>query len=192
MFDAAETNRRIENLLCYASVAEVDDAGRKLRLDIAGRRTGWLPYPAEIGANFRRWRPLRIGTQVVAGCISGDPANAVVLAILYTDALSPPGADETLDTVVFDDGTALSYDSAAHKLAVSAAGDIAVTAAKDMTASVSGKLVVRAAGGIEIAGDIELSGKLNATGDVTARGISLSSHTHSGVKAGSDTSGKPQ
>ena len=47
-------------------------------------------------------------------------------------------------------------------------------------------------GGIEIKGDITHDGSITSTGDHTAAGISLDSHAHTGVKAGSDNTGGPQ
>lgn len=107
--------RLLHNVLCFGTIAEVDHAGRQLRLDLSGRLTGWLPYPAEIGANFIRWRPLRIGTQVLAACPSGNPANAVIVQILYTDALPPPADAGHLDVIQFGDGTVIRHDSQAKR-----------------------------------------------------------------------------
>ncbi|AQS84012.1 hypothetical protein A0U92_03640 [Acetobacter aceti] len=44
---------------------------------------------------------------------------------------------------------------------------------------------------LEIDADITVNGSLEATGDVTAGSISLESHKHTGVKAGSDETGAP-
>lgn len=183
-FSAADISRRLENLLCYATVAEVDNAAHLVRLSIGERKTGWLPYPAEIGANFRRWRPLRTGQQVLAACISGDPANAVIVKSLYSDDLPAPSDSATTDTIVFDDGTALTYDSAAHALtaALCSGGTIALTADGG----------TRIKGPVDIDGPLTVSKSVTADGDVTGGGISLKSHTHKAVKAGTDLSGGPQ
>lgn len=142
----SELQRQITEILCPGTIAEVDHAGRRVRLDIRGRRTGWLAYPNEIGRNFRRWRPLRVGTQVLAACPSGDPANAVILAIIPTDALPPPATDETLDRIEFDDGSLVEYDSAAHKLRVVSVGDIAASAAGNIAAEAGGNITAKAGG----------------------------------------------
>lgn len=44
---------------------------------------------------------------------------------------------------------------------------------------------------LEIDADITVNGTIEATGDVTASSISLESHKHTGVKAGSDETGAP-
>lgn len=72
--------------------------------------TGFLPLPEEIGHNFRRWRPCRVGTQVVFASPSGDTRQAVILAMYNTQAIPQPDTDEATDLVLFDDGTELRKD----------------------------------------------------------------------------------
>lgn len=47
-------------------------------------------------------------------------------------------------------------------------------------------------GTIEIKGNTTLQGNLTVTGNVVGAGISLSTHTHSGVQSGSSSTGTPQ
>lgn len=128
----SDLQRRLENVIHLGTIAEVDHAKALLRLDLSGRLTGWLRWPAEIGRNFRRWRPLRVGTQVLAACPSGDPANALIIQILYTDALPPPETSDDVDLVLFDDGTMARYDIAAKELTVYSAGDLLLRAERDI------------------------------------------------------------
>jgi phage baseplate assembly protein V len=126
--NTADLNRRIESLIRLGTIAEVDHAARKLRVKTGGLLTNWLAWPAEVGRNFRRWRPLRIGTQVVLGCPSGDPAQAVILQILYTSALDAPSTDPDVDLVQFEDGSYIEHNASNGKLQVHAAGDLHLTA----------------------------------------------------------------
>ncbi len=127
--NTADLNRRIESLIRFGTIAEVDHAARKLRVKTGGLLTGWLPWPADVGRNYRRWRPLRTGTQVVLGCPSGDPAQAVILQILYTSALDAPSADPDVDLIEFDNGSYIKHNASNGKLQVHAAGDLHLTAA---------------------------------------------------------------
>lgn len=124
----ADLNRRLESLIRLGSIAEVDHAGRKLRVKTGGLLTGWLPWPAEVGRNYRRWRPLRTGTQVVLACPSGDPAQAVIIQILYTTALNAPSADPDIDLIEFEDGSYIQHNNENGQLKVHAAGDMHLTA----------------------------------------------------------------
>lgn len=146
----SEISRLLDNVIQFGTIAEVDDANRRVRLFLSGRRTGWLPYPCEIGQNFRRWCPLRVGTQVVAGCPSGNPANAVILKILYTDALPPPSTDSAVDLIQWNDGSLVKYDSAAKRMEVVSVGDLAATITKDLTANAGGNLTATAGGNAAI------------------------------------------
>ncbi|SBV94163.1 putative Phage baseplate assembly protein [uncultured Alphaproteobacteria bacterium] len=161
----SEISRLLDNVIQFGTIAEVDDANRRVRLVLSGRRTGWLPYPCEIGQNFRRWRPLRVGTQVVAGCPSGNPANAVILQILYTDALPPPSTDSAVDLIQWNDGSRVKYDSAAKRMEVVSVGDLAATSTKDLTANAGGNLTATAGGNAAIAA--------GAVASITAPAITL-------------------
>lgn len=199
----ADQNRRLDNLLCFGTIAAVDFAARPpmVRLDLSGRPTDWRPIPAEIGANFRRWRPLRVGTQILAACPSGDPANAVIVQILYTDSLAPPSTDENVDLIAWDDGTVVRYDSAARKMDVTTVGDI--TAQADGRIDITGGPLVRIAAGnvqivasqggagaaemtgsfrlignFEIQGDVSVSGSIQATGSILDGGGNSNHHSH--------------
>lgn len=52
-------------------------------------------------------------------------------------------------------------------------------------------VTLTAPGGIVINGDVTINGDFTATGDGSAEGVSLKTHTHGGVTAGSDDTGEP-
>ncbi|MEQ3306252.1 phage baseplate assembly protein V [Fusobacterium varium] len=85
------------------------------------------------------------------------------------------GAEEGKTITLYPDGTRIEYDQKSSKLFIDCKKDIEIICPT-----------------ITITGDIKLLGNIDITsGDVTADGISLKNHKTSGVKAGSDTSGKP-
>ena len=127
-FNTAQLFRRFENLIRIGTIADVDYQGKRLRVKSGELLTDWLPWPAEIGRNFTRWRPLRTHTQVVLVCPSGDPAQALVIATLYSNQLDSPSTDPLIDVVQFNDGTSLEYNSNTNTLNISTAGDVYVTA----------------------------------------------------------------
>lgn len=210
----ADLNRRIESLIRLGLIAEVDHNTHKLRVRTGGLLTGWLPWPAEIGRNFRRWRPLRVGTQVILACPSGDPAQATVVGVLYTQSIDTPSHSPDLDLIEFNDGTRLQYDSAAHQLTVDCVGDITATTPTQITAKagkqitldtpltiVTGQMVVQGlltyqsgmvgqgsgnGATATINGPVKInSGSLTLTGgDITADGVSSKHHKHPGDSGG--------
>lgn len=153
MTNAAELNRRLENLIRLGTIAQVDHAARTLRVQSGGLLTNWLPWPADIGRNYRRWRPLRIGTQVVLACPSGDPAQAVIVQVLYTDALNAPSSTPSMDLIEFEDGTVIEYDSNTHQLRASL-GTSSITANQSaITIASNGSTLVLDGSGVAINGN---------------------------------------
>lgn len=140
--NTADINRRLENLIRLGTIAEVDEAARRLRVNTGALTTDWLPWPAEIGRNYKRWRPLRVGTQVILGSISGDPAQALILGILYTDSLNSPSTDPAIDMIAFNDGTVVQHNSSTHKTTLSSAGDVAIHAAGNLSLTAAGNITI--------------------------------------------------
>jgi phage baseplate assembly protein V len=122
----SDLTRRIENVVGLGTISQVDHASFRVRVDINGRETGWLPVPGQIGANFRQWRPLREGTQVLLACPSGDVANAIIVQILYSNSLPPPSTDGKTDLVQWDDGTLVTYDANTKTMVLFSAGDLTI------------------------------------------------------------------
>lgn len=90
-------------------------------------------------------------------------------------------------------GESVQYDAAGQKVYLQDGKIVAIDALQEMRVSVGGKAVLDvSANGVAITGKLTVSDTIVAQGDVTGKGISLATHTHSGVKAGSDSSGKPQ
>jgi phage baseplate assembly protein V len=141
----SDISRRLDNVVSYGTIAEVDHDGGRVRVDVGGRLTGWLRVPGAIGQNFRAWTPLRVGTQVSLSSPSGDPANGVITQILYSQGLPPPATGGDIDVVVWNDGTRVAYDTAAQKLTVSTPGDITLECAGDMRLLAGGTLHIDAA-----------------------------------------------
>ncbi|SDJ41519.1 phage baseplate assembly protein V [Billgrantia gudaonensis] len=130
---AAELLRLIHNLVRLGTIAEVDHSARKLRVQVgrAGEiTTAWLDWPVEMGRNYRRWRPLRKGQQVVLSCPGGDLVQAKITGMLYSSALSAPSDNPDLDLIEFDDGARFQYDSAAHEY-IAETGSSRVTMDRD-------------------------------------------------------------
>ena len=130
-FDIAQLFRRFENLIRIGTIAAVDYHGKRLRVQSGSLLTDWLPWPAEIGRNFKHWRPLRQDTQVVLVCPSGDPAQALIVAMLYADRLDAPATDRDVDLTRFEDGTELHYDSGSHHMQIDVVGSMTINCGED-------------------------------------------------------------
>lgn len=138
----ADINRRIENLLRLGTIAELDTAARQVRVRSGNLLTDWLPWPAEIGRNYIRWRPLRQGTQVILGCISGEPEQATIIGMLYTQTINSPSTDPDVDLIQFDDGTRIQHNSKTHTTTVQSAGDMTIHAAGNLGLTADGNIII--------------------------------------------------
>jgi phage baseplate assembly protein V len=125
--DIADINRRIENVLRLGTIHAVDHDARTLRVKSGDLVTDWLPWPADIGRNYKRWRPLRVGTQVILGSVSGQCEQALIIGMLYTQALDTPSTDDGTDIIEFDDGSIVEHNTSGMK--VHSAGTLNITAA---------------------------------------------------------------
>lgn len=124
LYDQIDHSRSQHSGLKIGTVAETDPVKRKIRIQTGEIKTGWLPWPADIGHNYRRWKPLRIGQQVVLGSPSGDLRNALVIAELYDNANPPPSNKEDEDVIKFDDGSIIKKDPQGFTLEIR--GDITI------------------------------------------------------------------
>ena len=132
MFELKELERQLHNLLRLGTIAVVDHSKRLVKVQSGDLLTGWLDWPAEMGRNYRRWRPLRLGTQVLIASPSGDPAQAQIIGTLYTDAFPSPSTDPELDLVEFDDGSKVEYHIGKQQMQVYSAGDLSLHSAGNL------------------------------------------------------------
>lgn len=172
-FDHAEQDRLISDLICLGRIEQVDHAAKRTKVR-SKTLSAWLPWPTEMGRNYRRWRPLRTGQQVILASPSGDMAQAVIVGMLYTDNLPAPESDPDLDLIEFENGAAISHDISN--------GAMVVTCTGDLTIEVAGTLSLNASNHV-IDGPVDQNG-----GDLTSDGISVQKHIHP-ESIGSNTEG---
>ncbi len=175
----SDIQRLVGDIIRPGLVASVDLAADPptCTVEIGDMITGPLPFFTLRAGRVRIWSPPGVGEQVVLLCPEGDTNSGIVLPALFCDAFPPPSRSPDLAMVAFDDGSALSYDMAAHHLVIALAG---------------GSAAIDAPGGITINGNVAITGKLTASDDVMAGGVSLKSHKHGSVQPGSGQSGGPQ
>lgn len=136
----SEITRQIQNILAFGTIAEVNHEAVLVRININGRLTNWVSGPGIVGKNLRASNHLRVGTQCLVGCPAGDPANAVILTILNSNSLFTPSSDGAVDTVVWNDGTTVKYDTNSKTMTVHSMGDLVLTAAGAIRIKADGDL----------------------------------------------------
>lgn len=190
MTDIADILRRLENLIRLGTIAKVDPAALRCRVNTGGLLTDWLPWIAERAGEDRDWDPPSEGEQCLLFSPSGEPALGVALVGIYSDQFDAPDDNPNRRRRTYRDGAVVEYDTETHTLraALPAAGNVELVAP----------------GGVFIIGDVSIVGSLSATEgatitgtitasvDVDAAGISLVDHVHNGVQPGGGTTGAPQ
>ncbi|WP_018692281.1 phage baseplate assembly protein V [Algicola sagamiensis] len=135
-FNIAELERQMLNVVRLGKILEVDHAKREVLIKL-GENRALVPWPCDIGLNYIRWQPLRVGTQVVLVCSCGDLAQARIVGMLYTNDLPPPSTDEHVDILQFNDGSMMKYDSSKSEMTVKSVGNLTIKVDGDVTIDAS-------------------------------------------------------
>lgn len=145
-------------------------------------QTGPIRWLSPRAGLTRVWSPPSEGEQVLLVCPDGQIGAAVAIMGIVQDAFPPLGST-TAEMIEFADGARITYDPEAHALLaiLPAGGTVDVTA--------DGGITLR--GDVTIEGNLAVSQTVTAEEDVIADGISLKSHKHGQVQAGSAQSGTP-
>ncbi|GBR00554.1 phage baseplate assembly protein [Acetobacter oeni] len=159
--------RRIQGLFQLGSVTVAgDDSGdaQKAQVTVSGQAVrGGLPVVQDYGFSA----VLPAGVDALIFSLSGDATSGVIVGTL--DKKNRPKNLKPGQVCLFTQaGDQILLDN----------GDDGIT-------------ITPKGGTVLINGNCHITGKLTVDGDVVAAGISLDDHTHSGVEAGSDDTGKP-
>lgn len=126
-YDVAELRRKLENLLQITVITQANHATHTVRVRLGADESAELPWPADIGRNFVRWQPLRVGQQVIVACPSGDPALAVIIGNLYSSAIDTAETAEELDVIEFTNGNRIEHNVNTGEINIIAIGNVNVT-----------------------------------------------------------------
>jgi phage baseplate assembly protein V len=142
----------------------------------------------------RVWSPPSVGEQVLLLCPDGQIGAAVALTGIVQDAFPPLGSS-TAEMIEFADGAKITYDPEASALSaiLPDGGTAQITATGGITLRgdvvIEGNLTTN--GNAAITGDVTVDQSVTASDDVIGGGISLKTHKHGQVQAGSAQSGVP-
>lgn len=172
-----------DQLIRLGTVASVDLAAGKCTIKLDDGATTppvrWIERRS--GATKTRSAPT-VGEQVVLLSPAGEIGGALAIPGVWSNANPLPGTAQ-IELTEFIDGAVLSYDPLAHALVATlpAGATAAITAPGGLTIT----------GPVTINGDATVTGTITGQTDVVGGGKSLKSHTHTGVTAGSATTGAP-
>jgi len=203
--EVEDLRRRGENQARIGTVYGVDYGARRCRVAHGELRTPWIKYFNPAAGDISETRHPSMGEQCLLLNYAGGDGSAQTVALLGIESEQYPGTSDSaeLNRRIYPDGTAISYDHAAHELAISI-GPTSITGNHqqlELKSNGSG-LLINAAGVTMIGPRLNLqsdgsglvadgSGLALAGSSVTHDGKNIgATHKHPGDSGG--TTGTPQ
>lgn len=175
MFDIADILRRLESLIRFGTIAEVDYAKRRAKVTSGGIRTDWLSWLEWRAGTTRSWSPPTVGEQCMILAASGELTTAAILTGIFTKDFNNPSQSPDEHVIEFADGARMVYDQKSHTLKVMG---IATVHIKASTRVVLETPLVKCTQNLDVGGNVSVGGSVTSAGDQMAGGISQINHVH--------------
>ena len=182
---SADNNRRIESIIRFGLIAEVDHAQAKARVKCGEILTDFIPFIALRSGTTKTWSPPTQGEQCVILAASGELTTACIITGLYTQNSPSHSADEHV--IEFADSAKITYNQANGDLVVTGIKTANIKAANQInidcpTINIKGNVNIdgnlSTTGTTTSKGAISTQGAISAKGDIKGGNISLQSHVH--------------
>jgi phage baseplate assembly protein V len=157
----SELSRRIENIIRFGTIAEVDLAARRVRVQSGELLTDWLKWRTDRAGSTRTWNPPTIGEQVMILSPSGELGNGIVMPSIYSDAHDAPSDSADEHVTLYPDDARLSYNHVTQVLNIAGIKDLTISATGNVNISNDGNAVLNTAGNVEVMA----GGKITHTGN---------------------------
>jgi len=195
-FWPAEFARQMGNIVQLGTVAQLDAVAARVRVDIGGNRTGWIPWLTGAAGDDSRWSAPEPGEQVVVLAPTGDTAQGVVLRGIYSTARPAPAATAEKTRLTWKGGAWIELDREARVLEINlppGGPGIRLVCGGSILEVKDGEVVITADLLRIVAANTTSTGQIDAAGEVFAGGahIGLASHRHTGVASGPSQTGGP-
>ncbi|QMV45882.1 phage baseplate assembly protein V [Wolbachia pipientis] len=105
-------------LIRIGVVKEIDYEKAKVRVKVGEFLTNWLPWITYRAGEDKSWSPPNIDEQVIILSPCGELSLGVVLPAIYQEKYPPPENKKEINSIKFQDGTKLSYDSGKNHLEI--------------------------------------------------------------------------
>lgn len=182
---SADNNRRIESIIRFGLIAEVDYAQAKARVKCGEILTDFLPFITLRSGTTKTWSPPTQGEQCVILAASGELTTACIITGLYTQNSPSHSADEHV--IEFADGAKITYNQSSGALVVTGIKTVSITATNQIdidcpTINIKGDVNIDGSlsttGTSTTKGNISTQGSVIASGDIKGGSISLQNHVH--------------
>ncbi len=121
-FDIADIQRMLANMIRIGVIEELDAANARVKVNVSGQVTDWVPWGTDAAGRVRKWSPKQVGEQVVLFSPYGDMSQAIVGFSLFQDQFPANDNNMGRETATFADGTTASYDQKAGTMKITVAG----------------------------------------------------------------------
>jgi phage baseplate assembly protein V len=121
-----ELDRRLANIVRVGTIAELDEANARAKVDLGDITTDWLPWGTTRAGGDRSWSAHEVGEQVIVLAPSGELAAAAIMGAIPQDAHPAPASSKDHTRYQWGDGAFQDYDRAGHHyvLDIPSAGDL--------------------------------------------------------------------
>ncbi len=147
-FNLNDLGRRIANIIRLGTIFSIDHEKALARVKIGNLETDWLPWITANSGNNKNWNPPEIDEQVMVLSPGGELDQGIILPSIYRN--NAPANSENIQTIIFKDGSKISFDNSNGNFDL----------------DIKGNATIKAAGSILFAGGVNLGG---ANGKAIAR-----------------------
>ncbi|MXR38017.1 phage baseplate assembly protein V [Craterilacuibacter sinensis] len=162
MDEIADLIRRLESLIRYGTIAEVQMAPPRVRVQSGKLITAWRPWVSLRAGDTSEWDPPTVGEQCVFFSPSGDPSTGFSLVGLFSDAHPAPSSSPDEHVRAYPDGARIIYNHATGALSATGIKTGLIGAAEKCT--VDCPLT-------EFTGDVHILGKLTVDGETLLKAL---------------------
>ena len=148
-----DSQEKLKSIVRVGEVTSIDTANCTCRVtfdDEDGMTSFDLPVIQRNTLKNSDYQLPDIGEDVLCIFLASGTEEGFVLGSWYAGEVTPPENSKDKRTILFADGTRLSYDRAAHKLTADVKGDIEATVSGNVSATIQGKANVTAKGAISV------------------------------------------
>jgi phage baseplate assembly protein V len=108
-FVFSEFARRLNNIVRFGTVAEIDHEKARIRVKIGKITTTWIPWTTTAGA-VKIWNPPVVGEQVTVVSQGGDLSLAVAIPSIFQSKFSAPSSDGNIVKLELSESTNIEFD----------------------------------------------------------------------------------
>ncbi|MDG6896587.1 hypothetical protein A6A19_00900 [Actinobacillus delphinicola] len=166
---ASDAQRRIENIVRYGTIEEIDFNTARARVRTGEIITDWLPWTVNRAGTTTIWSPPTKGEQVVVLSPSGELQLGVIILGLYTTNAPSPSQDAQAHVIKFADGATITYNQQTHALSFTGIKTAVIEASEKITFKTPL---------VECSDDLNIGKTSTAGVDHISNGISGHNHTH--------------